>query len=436
MRRSPSDRRERAAPQLRLARRPTSGSAAQTAPRSLPLPVGRGHGRARAQPASARAADRSRSSHSPAAPRRRRVKQVARQLARQADPPQRARGHAHAARAPASLGGARALLSARTELRRPRSPASRRPELAARAREQPGSRRPTAGRRRRDRRCSAPHRGWSPRGWSAGAAQMGDRATRRAPSSAWAGAGRAVMPVASRAEGMGLDAATASHRAPAAASARPERLRSPPASGASRDSTRHAPTTRYGYCEHRCDRSPPDPPAALGACRAVHCRSDPWKNSFSATTRKRSDEPRRTGQPPARVSCLLASAPRKASRRSTREGAPPRQRPKAKRGDTGLPAACARKGVAVSSSVQPTTGVPAGRTYERSDDVHKPVLRSPPTARRRRDSRVVRRDQPPQARRPRCATLRYFSRVQPKRAQQPSQLSPASASRALAVNRW
>ena len=37
---------------------------------------------------------------------------------------------------------------------------------------------------------------------------------------------------------------------------------------------------------------------------------------------------------------------------------------KAKRGDTGLPAACARKGIAASSSVQPTIGVPAGPAYE------------------------------------------------------------------------
>jgi hypothetical protein len=42
----------------------------------------------------------------------------------------------------------------------------------------------------------------------------------------------------------------------------------------------------------------------------------------------------------------------------------PRERPGTKRGDTEPPAACARKGIAVPSSVQPTAGAPAGQTYE------------------------------------------------------------------------
>jgi hypothetical protein len=127
----------------------------------------------------------------------------------------------------------------------------------------------------------------------------------------------------------------------------------------------------------------------------LQANAAPWKNSSSDTIRKRSVESscrpiNRAPQP----SCLA------------------RMRPETERGETRLPTACVRMGVAAPSSVRPTAGGP-GQTYEGecvssicpgiSSDIdasHGTVVSA---ARTERCSR----------RRARWATLRYFSRDQP-----------------------
>ena len=107
---------------------------------------------------------------------------------------------------------------------------------------------------------------------------------------------------------------------------------------------------------------------------------------------------------------------------------------KPRRGDTRLPAACARMGIAVRSSVRSTAGVPGNTPMSGGSDVHRrslsPLsdrgpkrdiaaenfLRAPPAARRSRA-------------RARWATLRYFSWDQPKLSQNSAHSIPESGRR-------